>query len=184
MEIPLQITFRDVAPSAAVEARIRERVAELERFYDRIMHCHVCVQAPHRRRHQGTLFHVRIDLTVPGDTVVVNRTPAADHAHEDVYVAIRDAFDAARRQLEDIARRQRGATKVHELPPVARVAKLFPEQDYGFITTPDGREIYFHRNSVVNVPFDRLEVGREVEFVEEAGEKGPQATTVRVTGSP
>ena len=182
MQIPLQITFRDIAPSAAIEARIRDRAAELERFYDRIMRCHVVVNAPHRRHHQGKLFHIRIDMTVPGAELIVNRESAAHHAHEDGYVAIRDAFDAARRQLEDYARRQRGATKVHELPPVGRVAKLFPEEDYGFIETPDGRELYFHRNSVVNASFDRLAINNEVEFVEEAGDDGPQASTVRVAG--
>ena len=76
MQIPLQITFRDMAPSAAIDARIRERVADLERFYDGITRCHVVVHAPHRRQHQGTLFHVRIDLTVPGaELVVITRRP-------------------------------------------------------------------------------------------------------------
>jgi ribosomal subunit interface protein len=182
MQIPLQITFRDMQSSAAVETRIRERAAELDQYYDRIMRCRVVVHAPHRHHHQGALYHVRIDLTVPGGELVVNREPAAHHAYEDVYVAIRDAFDAAQRQLADYARRQRGAIKAHEAPPVARIAKLFPEADYGFIATPDGAEIYFHRNSVVNAGFERLEIGAEVEFVEEPGEKGPQASTVRVIG--
>lgn len=180
MQIPLQITFRDMAPSPAIEARIRERALELERFYDRITRCHVVVHAPHRRHHQGTLFNVRVDLTVPGAELVVNREPSEHHAHEDVYVAIRDAFDAARRQLEDYARRQRGATKLHQPMPVGRVIKLVPEEDYGFIETADEREIYFHRHSVVNGSFRNMAIGSEVEFVEEAGENGPQASTVRL----
>jgi ribosomal subunit interface protein len=182
MQIPLQITFRDMAPSAAIEARIRDRAADLERFYDRITRCHVVVHAPHRRHHQGTLFHVRIDVTVPGGELIVNREPAAHRAYEDVYVAIRDAFDAVRRQLEDYARRERGAIKAHAAPPAGRVARLVPTEDYGFIETPDGREIYFHRHSVVNAAFDTLAIGSEVEFVEEMGEHGPQASTVRFTG--
>lgn len=93
-------------------------------------------------------------------------------------MAIRDAFDAARRKLQDYARRRRGVLKVHEGSPRARVAKLFPEERFGFLETPDGREIYFHENSVLDFDFKRLKVGTEVHFVEELGEKGPQASTV------
>jgi ribosomal subunit interface protein len=111
MEAPLQITFRNLAASDAVEGKIRERAAKLDTYYDHIISCHVIVEAPHRHHHQGRLFHVRIDLALPGSTLVVNREPHAHHAHEDVLVAIRDAFDAARRQLEDYARRQRVDSK-------------------------------------------------------------------------
>ena len=108
MQLPVQISFRDMEPSGAVEAKIRERVAKLERFYDRIMGCRVVVESPHRHHHQGKLFHVRVDLTVPGGEFAVTREPAERHSHEDVFVAIRDTFDAVQRQLEDYARRQRG----------------------------------------------------------------------------
>ena len=111
-----------------------------------------------------------------------NHEPSKHAAHEDVYVAIRDAFNAAGRKLQDYARRRRGKTKTHEATPLARVAKIFPIDDYGFLQTPDGREIYFHKNSVLQPGFDRLEVGTEVYYAEELGEKGPQATTVRVAG--
>jgi ribosomal subunit interface protein len=178
MDLPLQITFRDVPPSAAIEARIRDQVAELEQFYHRIMSCRVVVDSPHRHQHQGRLFGVRIDLTLPGRELVTGRAPSQNHAHEDVYVAIRDAFDAARRQLEDHARRERGEIKSHAPAAEGWVARIFSEPGYGFIETPDGREIYFHRNSIVDGDFDRLEVGTAVRFAEEAGEKGPQASTV------
>jgi len=177
MELPLQVTLRDVSPSEAVEGYIRERAAKLDAFYDRIMGCRVVVEAPVRHHRKGGPFKVRIDLTVPGDELVVNR-----QSDEDLYVAIRDAFDAMRRRLEDYARRQRGSVKAHEAPPHARVSKLFPEEGYGFLETPDGSEIYFHRNSVLGAGFDRLEVGTEVRFVEELGEQGPQASTVTVVG--
>ena len=108
MQVELLITFRGMAPSEAVTAKIRERVAKLERFHDRIMACHVVVEAPHRHKHKGKIYAVRIDLTVPGGEIVVNREPGADHAHEDVYVAIRDAFDALRRRLEDYVRKHGG----------------------------------------------------------------------------
>jgi len=184
MQLPVQITFRDIEPSDFIEARIREKVAKLEEFYDRITGCRVVVEARHRRHHKGRLYTVRVDLTVPGGEIVVNRESELDHAHEDVYVAIRDAFKAARRQLQDHVRRQRGETKIHEVPAHGRVARLFPEEGYGFIETPEGSEVYFHRNSVVNDGFDRLEVGTEVRYdlVPGEGEKGPQASTVHPVG--
>lgn len=107
MNLPLQITFRGTDPSAAMEAKIRERAARIERFAARITSCHVTVEAPHRHHQHGNLWHIHIDITVPGGELTVSRQPAAQHSHEDVFVAIRDAFDAAVRQLEDYTNRQR-----------------------------------------------------------------------------
>jgi len=184
MQVPLHISFRNMEPSAAVEAKVRERAAKLDRFFDRITSCRVVVEAPHQHHHQGKLFHVRIDLSVPGGELLVNRDPAKQHAHEDVYVAIRDAFDAARRRLDQYVAQRHGSVKTHIEPPVGRIARLFPIEGYGFITAADGREVYFHRNSVLGETFARLEVGTAVVFVEEAGDKGPQASTVRLVGAP
>lgn len=115
MQIPLQITFKNLDPSPAVEARIREKAKKLERFSDRISGCRVVVEAPHRRQHVNKLYQVYIDITVPPrGELIVNREHGRDHAHEDVYVAIRDAFDAAVRQLEEHAQRVRGETKQHQ----------------------------------------------------------------------
>ncbi len=130
MKIPLKITFRDMPPSKAIENNIRAKASKLDVFYDAIMSCRVIVEAPHRHHHKGKAYVVRIDLTVPGGELVVNREPkrlvaapvehieelektwAESHgpskhaAHEDAYVAIRDAFNAAARKLQDYARRQ------------------------------------------------------------------------------
>jgi ribosomal subunit interface protein len=111
MQIPLQVTFRDMEHSDAVETRIREKAEKLQRYYDKIMGCRVVIEMPQRHKHQGKLHSVRIDLTVPGAELVANHTQ-----HEDVYVAIRDAFDAMSRQLEDFARKQRGEVKTHAAP--------------------------------------------------------------------
>jgi ribosomal subunit interface protein len=108
---PIQIVFQNLDPSPAIEAAIRERAEKLDRFYDRIMNCHVVVEVPHKRHRQGKLYAVRIEVSVPDDTLLVTRDPAQDHAHEDVYVSIRDAFDAMRRQLEEFARKRRGEVK-------------------------------------------------------------------------
>lgn len=183
MRLPLRITFKGMDRSEAVEAAVKERAEKLDRFCDDIMGCRVVVEAAHRRHHQGKLYDVRIDITMPKEEIVVNREPGLDHAHEDVYVAVRDAFDAARRRLEDYVRRRRRNVKIHEEMPRGRIARLEPAMDCGFIETDDGREIYFHRNSVVDGDFDRLEPGYRVRFHEETGVKGPQASTVHVEGS-
>jgi ribosomal subunit interface protein len=180
MQEPLQVSYRNITPSAAIETAIRERAAKLDEFFDRITGCRVLAEAPHRRRHRGWLHHVRVELAVPGRTIVVDREPQEHHEHEDLYVAIRDAFDAVERQLEDYVRESRGFTKTHDEPPEGRIARLFLPEGYGFISTATGREIYFHRNAVLGEPFDALEVGAAVRFAEELGERGPQASTVHV----
>jgi cold shock CspA family protein len=131
---------------------------------------------------QGSQYLVGIDLKVSGEEIAVNREPPEHTQYRDLNVAIRDAFDAARRLVEDFARRRRRDVKVHEETPHAWVSKLVPREDYGFLRTPDNREVYFHRNSVLNDAFDRLEVGTEVTFVEQEGGEGPQASTVRIAG--
>lgn len=184
MQVPLQIDFQNMDRSDAVEARVRERVDKLEQFYPRITGCRVTVVAPHRHHRKGKLYEVRIDVDVPGKHVLVTHTGPKNHAHEDVYVALRDAFNAAQRQLEDHSRKVRQKVKHHEEPTLGAVARLFNYEGYGFVELSDGQEIYFHRNSVVDADFDKLEVGDEVrlEIAEGESAEGPQATTVRPTG--
>ncbi len=182
MKLSPQISFRNMLPSAALEQNIRERASKLDEFYGRIMSCRVMVEAQHRHHHQGNTYHVRIDLTVPGHELVASRDPGKDHAHEDVYVAVRDAFDALHRQLEDFARRQRAEVKAHEAPAHGRIAELNWHEEYGMIETVDGREVYFHRHSVVNADFDKLKIGDSVRFNEEMGDLGAQASSVLVEG--
>jgi len=194
MTLPLQITFRNIEHSDRIEAKVREEAAKLERFYSPIMSCRVVVEAPEHRRRYGELHHVRIDLGVPGGELVVKHEPSlhgsipeeeqktakhleVDAPHKHVKVAVRDAFRSARRQLEDYARRQRGDVKIHETQK-AQVIELYP--DHGFLETADGRQIYFHKNSVLAGSFGRLRVGSKVAYAEEQGEHGPQASTVRM----
>jgi cold shock CspA family protein/ribosome-associated translation inhibitor RaiA len=184
MHIPLDIAYENgLEASPSLQARIEREAAKLEKFSHRITGCHVALVGRSGKRRQGDLFKVRLRLSVPGGTdIVVDRNPEADHAHEDPYVALRDAFNAARRRLQDHARRFSGAVKHHETPPHGRVGRLFPEAGYGFIEAADGREVYFHRNAVVNGDFAKLRAGAEVRFSETEGEKGPQASTVRLVG--
>ncbi len=178
--MPLQITLRHMEPSAAIEARVRKLAAELEHFSPNITHCHVVIIAPHQHHHQGNLFDVRIDLTAPGTQIAINTENRDNHAHEDVYVALRDAFKAARRKLQDYERERRHDVKTHGEQPQGWIGELSSVEDFGRIRTPDGRMIYFHRNSVVDGDFDKLVTGTEVRFREEQGENGPQASSVHV----
>lgn len=182
MEQPIQITFRNDLHSDAIEADIREKAAKLDQFYEKVMACRVMVEVPHSHHHKGNLYHIRIDLTVPGGELVVKRGPKEHHAHEDPYVAVRDAFDAARRKLQDYARKQRGKVKSHETPPHGKISEMTPMQDFGRILSSDGNDIYFHRNSVVDGDFDSLEIGDEVWFSEELGEEGLQASNIHIVG--
>lgn len=182
MAIPLQIVFRNMDHSDAVAKAIEERIQRLERFAPQILRCRVTVEAPHKHHAKGNLYHVAIDMHVPGAEIVVNREPIKNHAHEDVYVAVRDAVSAAGRQLQDYVRLDRGRVKTHEAPPHGTVTELYPTEDYGFITDADGRLIYFHRNSLLDTGFEALTIGAEVRFDEEQGDEGPQATSVRLIG--
>jgi len=182
MQIPLQIRFRKLERSEAVQAAIRKRAEKLEQFADDIISCRVTIEAPHKHHHQGNLYHVTIDIRTPAGEVVVSQSPDRHQAYEDAYVAIRDAFKAARRQLQDQQRVRRGEVKVHATSPHGRVSALYPADNYGTIIDSNGREIYFHGNSIINEDFDQLEIGAEVRFAEEAGDEGPQASSVHVIG--
>lgn len=181
MALPLEITFHNMERSDAVEARVREKVDYLAKLADRLTGCRVTVEAPHRHHQKGNTYQVRILLDMPQGQVIVSRDPGDANAHKDVFVAIRDAFDAAERQLKERREKLRGDVKTHEVPVQGRIGRLFPMQDYGFILTNDGREIYFHRNAVIGAAFDDLEPGRPVELVIFVGDgvAGPHASTVK-----
>ena len=199
--IPTTVTFHGMAPSQWIETDIRKRAAKLETYYRNIMSCHVAVDIPHRHHEEGNRFSVRIDLTVPGEELAVTRASNVHASRQaldvnewvkqfDVEgmrkhfgVVIKEAFDVARRRLQDYARRQRFAVKTHEAPLRGHVREWSPIDQFGTIEAADGHEIYFHQNSVLGAGLKRLEVGADLVFVEEAGDKGLQASTVRVAGA-
>jgi cold shock CspA family protein len=182
MKLPLQVTFHNTDPLPDIEEVVQNRAARLDRYCDHIMSCRVVIDMPHKHHHSGNLYQVRLDITVPGHEIAVSREAAQHEAAKALPAAIKDAFDAADRLLEDYVRRRRHDVKHHESLPHAKVRVIEVGQDFGFLETADGRNVYFHKNSVVNADFDNLTPGTEVVFVEEVGEKGPQATTVRVVG--
>jgi ribosomal subunit interface protein len=184
MKLPLQITYRDIESSPAISEHITRHADKLDQFCDRIMSCRVAIEAPNRHTHHGgKRYHVRIDLKAPGVELVASHTPP-DIMQSDLYLVIDEAFADMKRQLEDYVRMSRWEVKRHNGTPHARVAKIFRERGYGFLEAADGREIYFHQNSVLRNRWDQLEVGTEVRFAEEDGDKGPQASTVDVVGRP
>jgi ribosome-associated translation inhibitor RaiA len=114
--IPVQITFRHIENSPALETRVRELAHHLAVFSDRIQSCRVVVDSPHRHHHQGKVFNVKVQLGLPGEDVVVDMERPDRDGHEDVYVVLRDAFDAARRQLQQRMSSLRGEPKLRDKP--------------------------------------------------------------------
>lgn len=190
MNIPLQIAFPDFPPSRAVSVKIRERVEKLEHFYSRITGCHVTVGHANRKHHKGNLYSVSIELSVPGEKIIYGRARHQDNAaHQDVYVALRDAFDAIERRLHDHTRKMRPAENLRGrmTPTYGRVVRLMLEnpegEGFGFLENEQGREIYFSSHSVLHQQFGRMRVGSRVRFAEESGEAGPQASTVELVAA-
>lgn len=176
MELPIQVVFRNMDQSAAVEDKARKHAKKLEQYFDHIMGCRVVIESHHRHHNKGKLYHVRIDLTVPNAELVVSREPSEHHAHEDVYVAVRDAFNAIKRQLQDYVDKRRGDVKHHETPPHGRIREIAPLADYGYIETVDGRRVLFNSRSVVDYDFNKLEVGDVVSFAEAENGEGVAST--------
>jgi cold shock CspA family protein/ribosome-associated translation inhibitor RaiA len=180
MNVPLRIVFRDISPyEDAVEAEITKWAGRLDEYYPRITSCRVAVEKPHKHHHSGNLYRATVVVNIPQKQIVVSREHPMHHSHEDIFVAVHHAFEEAELQLKEYALKQNKDVKEHDLLPHGVVSKIFLEQGYGFIDAGGGREIYFHRNSVLD-GFEDLKTGTEVRFNEETGEKGPQASSVKV----
>lgn len=186
MQIPVEVTYRNLDKTPELEALIQEKVAKLEAVCDHITSCRVAVEQVHTHPDQGSPFRVRVDLTVPpGHELAVTKNPAESVQYTPLEAVIRSAFEATRKQLIKLVDRQQNHTKRHpEQEMGAVVTQLFPEEGYGFLRGLDGQEIYFHRNSVLHDDFDRLALGTGVHFFVQAGEAGPQASTVQIVDKP
>lgn len=177
MKQTLQIQFHGMEPSAAVEAKARELAAKLDALAPDLMACRVHVDLEQKHKAQGRPYGVRIDLTLAGHELVVNKVQ-----DQDVYVALRDAFDSMRRQLDEVVRKRRGQAKQHAPELRGEVVRLDSASGTGFICTADGDEYYFSRDNLVGVPFENVRPGSTVEFLPEAGKQGRQAKRVSVRG--
>lgn len=181
MQLPLEITWRGVEPSPHLTTLIERRAAKLDRFARPMMRCEVTIERKHEHPRSGSGWGVRIEITIPpSHDIVVVRRSWQGNVRDDLYSVINDAFRGARRQIERLTQVRRGDTKRHfEQELQAVITKLFP-QGFGFVLTSEGREVYFHKNSVLDIDFEDLKTGMGVSISEATGEKGPQASTVRV----
>jgi len=183
MQTPIEIVFQGMDARRGLRTAIIKHIAELERRFGRVIACRTVLKAPGGHHRNGGLYEVNIRLALPdGREVNVGRTAQADERHSDLTFAIDDAFKRARRQLQDNVRELQGQVKRHKSTPIGTVTRLDPSGEFGFLETNDGQDIYFHRNSVLDGAFPQLTVGTRVTFTEEPGEKGPQASTVKLLG--
>lgn len=181
MDVPPEIAYRNIEPTDELEDRILGGIDRLEGIHDHIVSCRVMVEETNPGRRAGKLNHVRLDISVPGHEVVVNRDPPDHPASQDLPQAIDEAFDIARRKLKRLKEKRRGRGRKPGLPPHGRVVRLLTDTTgvrYGFLMSRDGREIYFHENALVDLDYEELEVGDEVRYAEREGDEGPQASTV------
>jgi cold shock CspA family protein len=197
MLLPVQVTFRNIEDHTGLDAYVQKEAAKLERFFNRISSCRVMVERPQKAASSNT-YHVRIDLGVPNEELVVKHVPSLHATLEDLQTqksrrearsvlarktpkrAIHEAFQEMARQLQDYACRQNRTVKTKQHIAEGVVQEVLPEKGFGILETDDGRELYFHQASVLGAHFRQLRVGSKVKFAEEAGEKGPQASTVRL----
>ena len=186
MQVPPEIAYRGLDKTEYIDNLIRHKITKLEEICDYLISCHIAIENPHRQRQTGNPYQVRLDLRVPPKhELVVKRKSTGKNNEEPLEALIRRTFQAAQRELKKLVEKQRGEVKRHpEQETMAIVAELFPKENYGFLKTVGGRDIYFHAHSVLNNDFDRLEVGTGVRYSEEAGEKGPQASTVEIVDKP
>jgi cold shock CspA family protein len=183
METPVQIDFQGMPAEPEIRRVIAEHVAKLEQRFGRVTAGRVVLKAPGGHHRTGGLYEIHVRLALPeGREVNIGHTAQNDERYSDLTFAIDNAFKRARRQLQDQVRKMEGQVKHHEGPAIGTVAEIDPLGEFGFIATDDGREIYFHRNSVLDDAFAELTVGARVSFAEEMGDKGPQASTVKLLG--
>ena len=183
METLAKIDFQGATLNRHIQQSVFAHIAALEKRFGRITACRVAVAGPSARHRNGGQYEVAVHLALPdGREVNVDRTAQEDERFADPAFAVNDAFKRARRRLQDEVRRMRRQVKAHEDQPLATVANVDRDAGFGFLETADGRAVYFHRNSVLDAGFDKLDAGMRVVFAEEQGEKGPQASTVRIAG--
>jgi cold shock CspA family protein len=186
MQVQPEVAFRHYEPSDEVRSEISRQVKRLEKFGPRITSCNIVIKGPGTRHRRGAQFKADLRIAMPEHKeIAVSKTHGDAPEREHPLVAIREAFNEAIRQIEDASREMRGDVKEHAAAESrGRVKKFLAGEGSGFIETTDGREIYFHRDAVLDGAFDRMAVGSEVRFVEEEGENGPQARIVRLRRRP
>ena len=184
MQLPIEISYRGVAKSDEIETLVRDKAARLDKFCDHISRCDIIIEQPNHAHHSGNVFRVRIDVTVPPHhELIADEKPGKHDMHEPLVKVVGDAFRNMERQLKELTAKQHHKVKHHEDGPHAMVSKIFAADGYGFITDMQGRDVYFHRDSLKNGDFDHLKVGTEVRFDEVSNESGAHATSVHIVST-
>ena len=173
----LKVETRNVELRKGWQERIEEEKEKLVRHYANfVLHLRVSIEATKHHKEGG--FELKVVASVPNDTVVISRKG------ENMGTLLVEAFDVLSLQLKEILRKKRKDQKVLdgglEVDSFGVVRKVSPFESYGFIVTPDEREIYFHENALKDIALDQLKEGDEVIYGETSGDKGPQASWVRV----
>jgi cold shock CspA family protein len=188
MKMPVEVTFRTTGARPDIETLVRGEAAKLERFGRELVSCRVAIEEPQRHQRAGNRYRVRLEIGAGlARPIVVTREPGDADMHRDLRTIVLDAFRAARRQLQSARERLRGDARAPTEPRGLVERVVLPsgmDEGHGFLRALDGREIYFHRHSVLNDDFERLTIGTEVRFEEEEGDQGPQASTVVIVGKP
>lgn len=172
MQQALQITFKDISSTPAIEKQIRDHVEKLEQFSQDIISCHVVIEQPQKHRSQGKLHNIHIRVSVPGKELV-----STNNSQEDLYISIREAFNDVRDQIQSHKDQIKGQVKSHSEVLHGKVVRLFEDDGFGFIES-NGDEYYFNSAHVVSPKFEKLSIGSEVSFIEELNGEGPQARRV------
>lgn len=177
-----EITFPDFEPSEAIKTDIEKYLKKVEQFYDKVIFCHVWVRAPHRHQRKH-IYHINIQLDIPGEDIIINNEPEKDYSHIDIHVAIRDAFGALRKILMKKIKTKKTKIKTFETHEYGFIKSFDPIQEFGFIVDSLGREIYFHKNSILNFNAHELKPGLKVRYNEELGDKGQHVTSMHIVNS-
>ncbi|MCF7916753.1 MAG: cold shock domain-containing protein [Candidatus Omnitrophica bacterium] len=186
MQKPVEISFRKIARTPEIDALIQEGIGHLERICDYIIGCKIAIEKTQKYQDRGNPYRVRIDLTVPPKhEIVAKREPSRGDMHQPLPGVIHETFEAARGQLRELVQRQRRDVKRHSLQKAnGYVKKIYPDQGYGFLTNLKGEDVYFHKNSVLHDDFKRLVEGVGVRYNHEMGQKGPQASSLKIVDKP
>lgn len=186
MRVPLELTFRGMSSDEDIKELINEKTEKLDRIADHLISCRVAVEVKQKHPQTGNPYRVRVNLRLPPNKeLVVDSGETDGDIHDDLATVVRDVFETATRRLKKIIDKQQNVVKEHPQQETSGiVVRLFDDKGFGFLKTIDGRELFFHRNSVLNDDFDRLAPGVGVRYVEEIGEKGPQAGTVQIVDKP
>lgn len=186
MQVEPQITYRNVNKSEVIEELIHNKLAKLQKLHDQIISCRISIDRPQKGHGSGSPFRVRITTRIPPNhEIVATRDPRDYDIHDPLEMIVRDALDVTERQLKKYVDRQQREVKVHPRQEAsAIVTELNEDEGFGFLETIDGRRVYFHRRSVLHDAFKRIKVGDGVNFVEEMGDQGPQASSVHLVDKP